>query len=132
LAEIKQSSDKSFGLVFTVLFAIIAIWPYYDRGESPQIWAVVTATLFLLTSLIKPVLLAPLNRLWTKFGFLLNKITEPIIMGLFFFAIISPIAIIMRLFGKRPLQLAFEKKTQSYWITREQPGPIPESMKQQF
>ncbi|MBF0357916.1 MAG: hypothetical protein HQL70_04860 [Magnetococcales bacterium] len=132
MGDIQPSSDKSFGLVFTVLFTVIAIWPYFDRGEAPQIWAVVIATFFLLISLIKPGVLAPLNRLWTRFGLLLNKITEPIFMGIFFFVIISPIAILMRISGKRPLQLAFEKKATSYWITREQSGPTPDSMKQQF
>ncbi|MBF0194476.1 MAG: hypothetical protein HQL71_07940 [Magnetococcales bacterium] len=132
MTTIKSSSNRSFGLVFTVVFSLIAIWPYYDRGASPHIWAAIIAGMFLFVSLIRPSLLATLNRLWTKFGMQLNKITSPIIMGLFFFCVICPIALIMRLFGKRPLQLSFDNEATSYWIIREKPGPEPDTMKQQF
>ncbi|MBF0455214.1 MAG: hypothetical protein HQL72_10420 [Magnetococcales bacterium] len=129
---VESSSDRSFGFVFTVVFLLISAWPYYDRGAMPLGWAGGVALLFLLVALIKPVLLAPLNRLWTRFGLLLNRITSPLILALFFFGILFPLSLMMRLFGKRPLQLSFDKGAASYWIVREPPGPEPETMKQQF
>ncbi|MBF0447575.1 MAG: hypothetical protein HQL67_05180 [Magnetococcales bacterium] len=130
--HIGTSSDRSFGFVFTVVFLLISAWPVYDRGEAPHLWAGGIALVFFLLSLLQPRLLAPLNRLWTRFGLLLNRITSPIILGLFFFVVLFPIALIMRLFGKRPLELAFDKDRASYWIEKEPAGPEPESMKHQF
>ncbi|MBF0382018.1 MAG: hypothetical protein HQL69_13425 [Magnetococcales bacterium] len=132
MSNIKRSSDRSFGFVFTVVFGLIAMWPYYDRGDSPHIWAVTVAGLFFLVAIIRPTLLSGLNLLWAKFGMQLNKVTAPIIMGLFFFGVVCPIAFMMRIFGKRPLQLSFDKDATSYWVDREKPGPEPDSMKQQF
>ena len=131
MENVKSSSDRSFGFVFTVVFLLITVWPYYDGG-APNFWAAGTGSLFLMTALLRPVLLAPLNRLWTRFGLLLNKVTSPIILGLLFFGVMLPISLLMRLFGKRPLQLSYDQKTSSYWIVREPTGPAPETMKQQF
>ncbi len=130
--NVKSSSDRSFGLVFTVVFALISAWPWYDRGALPNPWAGGVAALIFLVAMLKPGLLATPNRLWTGFGLWLNKFMSPIIMGLFFFGVIFPIAMLMRLFGKRPLQLSFDKDAASYWIVREPSGPDPESMRQQF
>jgi hypothetical protein len=132
MENIEPSSDRSFGYVFAVVFCLFALWPYYDRGAAPNLWAGGVSGLFLLAALITPGLLAPLNRLWTRFGLLLSRVTSPIILGIFFFGVIFPISVLMRILGKRPLQLAFDKAADSYWIVREQPGPPPESMKQQF
>ena len=132
MATIESSSNRSFGFVFTVVFCLISAWPYYDRGATPNIWAGGIALLFLVLALVSPHFLAPLNRLWTRFGFLLSKVTSPIILAIFFFGVMLPIALLMRLFGKRPLQLSFDNGAISYWIVREPPGPVPETMKQQF
>ena len=80
-----SSSDRSFGIVFAVVFAVISYWPLLG-GTSVHIWALIVSTSFLLIAVIRPSLLAPLNRLWTKFGFLLNKITSPVILGVVFFS----------------------------------------------
>lgn len=128
---VKGSSDRAFGIVFTVLFSAIGLWPLINGAEA-RIWALGVAALILATALIRPALLAPFNRGWMKFGLLLHKITNPIIMGLIFFLAVTPTALIMRAMGKDPLRRKFDPSAQSYWIEREPPGPEPETMKQQF
>ena len=128
---VKTSSDRSFGVVFTVVFLIIGLWPLLS-GATPRLWALAVAAGFLAAALIRPSVLAPLNRLWTKFGLLLHKITNPIIMGLVFFLAVTPTALIMMALGKDPLRRKIDKNATSYWIRRDPPGPAPESMKNQF
>ncbi|MDA1323827.1 MAG: SxtJ family membrane protein [Proteobacteria bacterium] len=129
--EVKGSSDRAFGVVFTVVFLIIGLFPLIRDG-NPRIWALIVAGLFLAVALAHPILLAPLNRLWTRFGLLLHKITNPIIMGLVFFVTVTPTALIMKLMGKDPLNRKIDRNAKSYWIERQPPGPSPETMKNQF
>ncbi len=128
---VKVSSDRAFGIVFTVLFAVIGLWPLIHGGEV-RIWSLVLAAVILAVALIRPSLLAPFNRAWMKFGLLLHKITNPVIMGLIFFLAVTPTALIMRAMGKDPLRRKFDPSATSYWIDRDPPGPEPETMKQQF
>lgn len=128
---VKVSSVRAFGIVFTVLFAVIGLWPLIHCGEV-RIWSLVLAAVILAVALIRPSLLAPFNRAWMKFGLLLHKITNPVIMGLIFFLTVTPTALIMRAMGKDPLRRKFDPSATSYWIDRDPPGPEPETMKQQF
>jgi predicted membrane metal-binding protein len=128
---IKTSSDRSFGLVFAAVFAIIGLWPLIS-GDGVRLWSLIIAAIFAALALARPTLLAPLNRLWTRFGLLLNRVVSPLVMGLLFFVVITPIALIMRATGKDLLHLKFDRKAKSYWIEREPPGPAPESIKNQF
>jgi hypothetical protein len=129
--KVKTSSDRSFGVVFTGVFLVVTFGPVLSGG-APRWWALAVAGVFLAVSIFRPALLAPLNRLWTRFGLLLNRVVNPIVMGLLFFLIITPIAVVMRVMGKRPLQTDLDRTAASYWVKREPPGPAPESMKQQF
>lgn len=129
--EIKGSSDRTFGLVFTSVFLIVGLLPL-TGGGSPRVWALIVAGLFLAVALVSPGILAPLNRLWTRFGLLLHKITNPIIMGLVFFLTVTPTALIMKIMGKDPLNRKIDRGAKSYWIDRRPPGPSPETMKNQF
>ncbi len=129
--EIKQSSDRSFGIVFTVVFAVIGLWPMLGDGQI-RVWSISIAGLLLAISVIRPAILAPLNRLWTRFGLLLHRITNPIIMGFVFFLAVTPTAVILKLMGKDPLRRGFDREAKSYWIERTPPGPEPETMKNQF
>ena len=125
------SSDRAFGIVFTVVFVIVGLWPLLgDGGVRP--WALITAGSILAVSVIYPSVLAPLNRLWMRFGLLLHRITNPLIMGLVFFVTVTPTALIMRLLGKDPLHRKIDREAASYWIDRRPPGPSPETMKNQF
>jgi predicted membrane metal-binding protein len=129
--DVKLGSDRSFGIVFAVVFVVIAAWPLLN-GESIRLWAGAVAVAFLAVALIVPVWLRPLNMIWFKFGLLLHRIVSPIILGLIFFVTITPIGIIMKMLGKVPLPLQFDDKASSYWIERDPPGPLPETMKDQF
>lgn len=128
---VKVGSEKGFGIVFAVVFAIIALFPLFGGGPV-RVWALAIAAAFLVCGFFIPAALRPLNRVWFKFGLLLHKIVSPLIMGLLFYVTVTPIALIMRLAGKDPLRLKMDRTATSYWIERDPPGPAPESMKQQF
>lgn len=124
-------SDRSFGIVFTVFFAVVGCLPLLSGGQ-PHIWALGVSGAFLLVALAVPKILHPLNVVWMKFAALLNSIVSPIVLGLLFFVTITPIGILMKLLGKDLLRLKFDKGAKSYWIERDPPGPPPESMSNQF
>ena len=123
----KIASNRSFGIVFFVVFIIIAFWPVL-KSEAPRIWSVIIAIIFLLLGIFNSKLLTPLKILWIKFGEILGRFISPLVMAVIYFAIITPIGIFMRLLGKDLLNMKFPKKN-SYWIKRE--SKI-KSMKRQF
>ena len=128
---VKGSSDRVFGFVFCGAFTVLGLWPLI--GARPiRTWALGVAVVFLIVSLLRPAMLAPLNRLWLRLGLLLQRITNPIVLGLLFFGTVLPIGLLMRLTGKNPLQLGFDRDAQSYWIERRPPGPAPDTMPRQF
>ena len=155
LEEHHGSSDRGFGLVFSALFLILTILAYlsklpfsldptyidscpflsghteYAAHALPLLFAALSLV-FLFFALLIPKALAPLNWLWTKFGLLLHQIVSPVILGVLFFLIFTPVGVLMRLFGVDPLRLHFDNKAQSYWIERSPPGPVPDSLKDQF
>jgi hypothetical protein len=94
-------------------------------------WLAVAAA-FAAVAVLAPAWLAPMNRLWFRFGMLLHHVVNPIVMGVLFFAVILPIALLMRAFGKDPLRLKHDAQASTYWIAREPPGPAPGSMRKQF
>ena len=125
--EIKISSNRSFGVVFFVVFLLIALYPLINDGEV-RIWSLITSIVFLTLGLLNSKFLNPFNKLWFKFGIILGKIISPLIMGIIFFAVVTPIGIIMRLLKKDLLNLKYNKK-ETYWI--EKTGP-KSKMKNQF
>jgi len=129
--DVKMGSDKAFGIVFAVVFGIIAFWPVL-WWNNPRVWAILVAAVFLLVAFIKPDLLRPLNRIWFLFGLLLHKIVSPIIMGVLFFLTVTPIALLMRAFGKDVLNQSLEPDTESYWITVSDEHHASSSMRNQF
>ena len=131
VAEIKGSSDRAFGLVFSTVFAISSLYPLLGGG-SIRIWYLIVAGIFLLLALFFPSVLAPANRLWMKFGELLHRIVSPVALGIVFYAAVLPTGLILRLFGKDPLRLRLDPNAESYWIKREPPGPVAESLNNQF
>lgn len=128
---IKGSSDRSFGIVFAVVFALVAALSWYSGGTH-WTWWLGGSALFALVALAYPGVLAPLNRLWMKFGLLLAAVISPLVLGLVFYLCITPIGFLMKLFGKDPLRLRLDRDADTYWIRREPPGPPPESLKNQF
>ena len=126
--NISPSSEKSFGLVFSVVFLLVALYPLLN-SNSLIIWALVISILFLLVTFTIPKLLTLPNKLWFKFGLLLGSIVSPIVMALIYFTTVLPTGLIMRLLGKDLLKQKLDKNAKSYWIERkEELG----SMKNQF
>lgn len=128
---VEGSSDRSFGMVFAVVFAVLALAPWILAGKLVW-WPLPISAGFLLAGLLRPHSLAPLNRWWLKFGLLLHRVVSPVALGLMFFVVITPFGFLARLWGWNPLKLGFDKALGSYWVYREPPGPTPESMKDQF
>jgi hypothetical protein len=129
--EVRTSSDRTFGLVVAAFFVALALVPMLLH-RAPRIWALPIAAAFLLVAIIRPVLLAPLNKLWARLGLLLNRITNPVIMVILFYGAVTPIAFLMRIAGKDQLGLEWKPEARSYWVPRTPPGPLPESMRDQF
>ena len=126
--EIKISSNKSFGLVFFVIFIIIALWPLLNDGNI-RIWSIIVSIIFLILGLLNSKILTPFNKLWMRLGALLGTIVSPIVMGVVYFGIITPIGLIMKLFGKDVLNLKLDKNKKTYWTLKKK---IPSKMKDQF
>jgi hypothetical protein len=129
--EVKRGSDRSFGIVFAVVFVLIGLLPL-RHGAPIRWWALALALAFGLAALLSPHLLAPLNKLWARVGDLLHRVTTPLIMGILFYVALTPCAAIMRIAGKDPLRLKRRAGAASYWIERRPPGPSPDSLNQAF
>ena len=127
----KGGSDRAFGVVFAVVFVLVALYPLLDGG-AVRLWALLASAAFLALALVRPALLAPLNALWTKLGLVLHNIVNPLVLGLMFYLVLTPTALLLRLFGKDLVGRKFDSERTSYWVDREPPGPSPETMKNQF
>ena len=125
--DIKISSNRSFGIVFFIIFLLIALYPL-TYSQDIRIWSVIISIIFLVLGLFNSKILTPLNKLWFKFGIFLGKIISPIIMGIIFFLVVTPIGLLMRLLGKDLINLKYNNN-KSYWI--EKKGP-KSKMKNQF
>ena len=117
-SKIEVSSNRSFGLVFFVVFLIIGLWPLLDEGQF-KIWSLFFSLFFLVLGLLNSKLLTPLNLLWTKFGILLGNVFAPIVMSFIFFLVVTPIGLLMRIMGRDLLRTKYNKSGKSYWIKRE-------------
>ena len=115
-----NSSDKnkSFGVLFFIVFLLIGLWPLTDE-ESPRIVFLIFAGVFLILGLINSKILTPLNKLWIKFGELLGRVIAPIVMAIIYFIVLTPLSFLIRIFGKDLLKLKYSNKVNSYWIKRE-------------
>ena len=125
-------SERTFGFVFTGIFLLIAAYLWYHDAKPVTIQAfLVLAVAFLASTLVVPIALRPLNKAWYKLGLLMGRVVSPIVLGILFFILITPIAIVMRLAGRDPLKLR-KQNVQSHWIDRTPPGPESTSFKDQF
>ena len=125
--NIKISSNKSFGIVFFIVFLIVSIYPIFNSGDL-RIWSLIISITFLILGLLNSSILSPLNKLWFKFGILLGSIISPIVMGIVFFGVVTPTSIMMKIFRKNLLGLKKNNK-KTYWV--EKPL-IKSKMKNQF
>ena len=113
-----QSSNRSFGILFFIVFLIFGVWPL-KNGENLNYYFIIFSGIFLLLRLLNSKLLSPLNKIWIKFGEILGIIIAPIIMALVYFVILTPVSLVVRVFGKDILGLKFINKQQTYWINRK-------------
>ena len=127
-AIVNVSSNRSFGLVFFVVFLTIALWPVKSE-EDFRLWSLVLALIFLVLGVLNSKFLNPLNKLWFKFGIFLGSIVSPIVMGIVFFIVVTPIGLIMRFLGKDLLRINKNKLVSTYWINRDKQK---KTMKKQF
>ena len=123
--------DRHFGLVFTVLFAALAILSYFREGHA-FLWLLPLSALTGLVAIIIPRWLRPLNRLWMKLAALLHAIVSPVVLAVMYFLILTPFGFVRRLAGRDTMRRRFDPRIDSYWISREPPGPPPESLRNQF
>lgn len=125
------SSDRSFGIVFGIFFLAVALLPLMS-GRPVRGWALMTSLPVLLLATVRPSALSPLNRLWTRIGLLCNRISNPVMLALLFFLVITPTALIMRMLRRPPLPLHGEPELETYWMTSGQKDNSDQDMTRQF
>ena len=125
--KIKIPSNKNFGIVFSIVFLIISLWPLLNQNDI-RIWSLIISGIFLVLGLINSKLLLPLNKIWFKFGILLGNFIAPIVMGVVYFMVVTPTGLIMKLFGKDLLNLKKNNKD-TYWIDKDN---LNNDLKNQF
>ena len=126
-----MGSDREFGLVFCGFFTLLAVLAWWRASLLLPYWLAASAV-FACAALAAPRILHPLNVLWFRFGLLLHAVINPLVLGVMFYLVITPVGLLMRIFGARPLHLKFDRDAESYWIPRDPPGPDAGSMKNQF
>jgi hypothetical protein len=113
-----ESSNRSFGILFFIVFLILGIWPI-KNGYNPNFYLIIISSIFLTLGVINSRILSPINKWWIKFGEFLGIIIAPVIMALVYFAILTPVSLFVRVFGKDLLGLKFSKKQKTYWVERK-------------
>jgi nitrate reductase NapE component len=129
--QVRASSNRSFGWLFTAVFLIVAVWPLLSGGMV-RWWSLFIAAAFALVTVAVPKLLALPNRLWLRLGLVLNRIISPVVLAFLFYVVVTPMGALMRALGKDNLRLRRDDSHTSYWIKRDPPGPKPDSMNHQF
>lgn len=124
-------TNRKFGWFFAAVFAAFGAYAYWKAWGGVSVAALILSTLFAAVTLVAPQLLSPLNRLWYGLGLLLGKIVSPVMLGIIFFVLITPISLITRLFGRDELKIK-KRSVDSYWVDRSPPGPSSESFKNQY
>jgi len=127
-ASVKISSNRSFGLLFFIVFLAISLWPLKSQ-EDLRLWAFILALIFFVLGILNSKFLTPLNKLWMKFGIFLGSIISPFVMGVVFFMVVTPVGLIMRFLGKDLLRIKKSKFVSTYWVSREKQN---NTMKRQF
>jgi hypothetical protein len=128
---VQGSSDRVFGLVVAGVFLVLALLTYL-RGHGVRWWSLWAAVAFSLSALLYPRIFRRLNWFWLKVGLLLHAIVNPVVMGLLFYLIVTPIGLVFRWLGNDPLRLRFDRSLDTYWIERRPPGPSADTMPRQF
>jgi len=129
--EVAGSSDRSFGLTMATVAAVIGVWPLI-HGGAPRWWLVVGAIVLLIVAVASASLLAPANRAWSRLGQLLGRIVSPVALAILFYLVFTPIAVCLRMTNRADMRRPFDPSSRSYWVERDPPGPLPNSLTNQF
>jgi hypothetical protein len=129
--KVVAGSDRSFGVVMAVALAAVTLMNAWHSGRLWP-WSGGLAALFLAAGLFRPSILKPLNLIWLRFGLLLHRVVNPIVMALLFYGTVLPTGLVMRMMGRDLLRLKRQPDADTYWIVRQPPGPLPETMKDLF
>ncbi|MBL8703113.1 MAG: hypothetical protein JNK67_32310 [Alphaproteobacteria bacterium] len=129
--EAPLPSNRSFGRLFVIVFGLVALWSWWRGGAWLPVWLGLSAATLVVT-LVAPDRLAPLNRLWMRFAELLHRVVSPVMLGVIYFIVLTPFALVMRVRGRDPLSRRFEPGMKSYWVARDPPGPDPKTLPNQF
>ena len=125
--DIKIGSNRSFGIVFFIVFLLIGLWPIL-KGNELRIWSIAISLIFFILGILNSKILTPFNKMWFRFGIFLGNFISPIIMGIVFFLVVTPTGLIMKLFRKDLINLR-KNNSSTYWIEKKD---IKSSMKNQF
>ena len=129
---VQGGTDRSFGVVFSAVFLILGLWPPLRHGLPVRGWMLAVSAALLAIAILRPSLLHPANAVWRRVGLLMQKVVNPVVTAVMYYAVFTPMACLLRLCGKDLLALRREPGAGTYWIVRNPPGPEPESMKRQF
>ena len=129
--NIKLPSNKKFGFLFTIIFFLIGSYFYIKEFSQIFFLSFATSFIFGIITILKPSILLPLNKLWMRFGLLIGTIVSPIVLGIIFFVIFTPVSIIMKIIGRDELLIKFKKK-ESYWKNTNRKENYQETLRQQF
>jgi len=129
---VKRGSNRSFGFTFAVVFLLVGAAPWITHRAPIRMWAVGAAIVFAIVAFLIPQLLEPLNKIWFRFGLVLHRVINPLVMGLIFFGGVVPLGFIMRLRGKDLLDLRRDRGATSYWIMRDANSPSQYVSSRQF
>jgi hypothetical protein len=124
-------SDSNFGLMFCGALVLIGLWPLWHH-QAIRWWALGSGLAFGVIASAAPAVLAPLRRVWMKFGLLLGRVVSPVVMGALLYLVVTPVGLVQRLFGRDQLHLKWDREAETYWQFRQPPGPKPDSMTNQF
>lgn len=127
----EAGTNRGFGLLFAAVFAIVAARPML-HSDGVRWWALAIAAAFLVLTLVRPALLAAPKRLWLRFGAILSRVVNPLVLGLLFLTVVTPTALIARVLGRDPLRLRIDRQAETYWIDRKAAGAAAVDMRKQF
>ena len=114
----QNTQNRTFGLLFFIVFLVIALWPLTNKGEI-NLYLISFSLIFLVLGLLNSKILSPLNKLWIKLGEILGRVIAPIVMAIIYFLILTPISLLVRLFGKDLIGMKYKNDVESYWVIRK-------------
>jgi hypothetical protein len=124
-------SNRSFGWTFSGIFLAAGVYGLW-RGGAVLSWLLVAAVVMAAVTVTREAWLTPLNRAWMRLGLLLGRVVNPLVLGVIFFGVFTPVGLVMRMFGRDAMVRRFEPELETYWLKRDPPGPADDSYRNMF